>query len=43
VMSDVPPGESWGGYPARPMMRWMRETAWLARAAGRPQRGGDER
>ena len=43
VMSDVPAGESWGGYPARPMMRWLRESAWLARAAGRPQRGGDGR
>ena len=42
VMSNVPAGESWGGYPARPMKRWLREIAWLARAARRPHRGGDE-
>lgn len=33
VMTDVPPGESWGGFPARPVKRWLREVAWLARAA----------
>jgi UDP-3-O-[3-hydroxymyristoyl] glucosamine N-acyltransferase len=33
VMRDVPPGEDWGGFPARPVKRWLRETAWLAKAA----------
>ena len=33
VMKDVPPGESWGGSPARPVRRWMRETALVARLA----------
>jgi UDP-3-O-[3-hydroxymyristoyl] glucosamine N-acyltransferase len=33
VMSDVPPGETWGGYPARPRMQWMRHQAVLARLA----------
>ena len=33
VMKDVPAGESWGGFPARPVRSWMRQTAWLARAA----------
>ena len=33
LMNDVPAGESWGGCPARPVRRWMRETAWLAHAA----------
>jgi UDP-3-O-[3-hydroxymyristoyl] glucosamine N-acyltransferase len=31
VMTDVPPGETWGGYPARPRMQWMRQQATLAR------------
>jgi UDP-3-O-[3-hydroxymyristoyl] glucosamine N-acyltransferase len=35
VISNVPAGESWGGYPARPMARWMRETATLGRLAAR--------
>jgi UDP-3-O-[3-hydroxymyristoyl] glucosamine N-acyltransferase len=42
VMKDIPPGESWGGSPARPVTRWMRETAWLARLAKR-RSGGDGR
>ena len=35
VMNDVPAGESWGGFPARPMIRWLRETATLTRLARR--------
>lgn len=31
VMSDIPAGETWGGYPARPSRRWLKETAMLAR------------
>lgn len=37
VMSDVPAGETWGGYPARPRIRWLREAAAAARAA-RPKK-----
>jgi UDP-3-O-[3-hydroxymyristoyl] glucosamine N-acyltransferase len=37
VMKDIPAGETWGGMPARPMRRWMRETAWLARMAVRKE------
>jgi UDP-3-O-[3-hydroxymyristoyl] glucosamine N-acyltransferase len=42
VMKDIPAGESWGGSPARPVVRWMRETAWLARLARR-RAGSEER
>ena len=24
LMSNVPPGETWGGYPARPWREWLR-------------------
>jgi UDP-3-O-[3-hydroxymyristoyl] glucosamine N-acyltransferase len=33
VMKDIPAGETWGGMPARPIRHWLKETAWLARAA----------
>ncbi|MBE7217827.1 MAG: UDP-3-O-(3-hydroxymyristoyl)glucosamine N-acyltransferase [Caulobacteraceae bacterium] len=33
VMKDVPAGEIYCGAPARPLRRFMRETAWLARNA----------
>jgi UDP-3-O-[3-hydroxymyristoyl] glucosamine N-acyltransferase len=41
VFKDVPAGETWTGFPARPIKRWMRETAWLARQARR-RGSGDE-
>jgi UDP-3-O-[3-hydroxymyristoyl] glucosamine N-acyltransferase len=31
VMHDVPAGETWGGFPAKPLKKWLRESAWLAR------------
>ncbi|HLJ01584.1 MAG TPA: UDP-3-O-(3-hydroxymyristoyl)glucosamine N-acyltransferase, partial [Bradyrhizobium sp.] len=31
VIHDVPPGETWGGYPARPRMQWLRQETALAR------------
>ena len=39
VMKDVPADEMWAGLPARPVKRFMRETAWLAKMA--KSRGGD--
>ncbi len=35
VMCDVPAGETWGGYPARPRTKWLRQQAMLARLTGR--------
>lgn len=35
IMRDVPPGEVWSGYPAKPVREWMKEQVWLARAARR--------
>lgn len=43
VMKDVPAGETWAGSPARPLRSWLKESAWLARAAqagGRGLKGG---
>lgn len=39
VMHDVPAGESWAGIPARPVLQFFRETAWLTKAARRRERG----
>ena len=33
LMRDVPAGETWCGVPARPIMTFMREQAWVARHA----------
>jgi UDP-3-O-[3-hydroxymyristoyl] glucosamine N-acyltransferase len=43
VMHDIPPGETWAGYPARPSTLWLRENVMLAKMVGRkgkPPAGG---
>jgi UDP-3-O-[3-hydroxymyristoyl] glucosamine N-acyltransferase len=37
IFRDVPAKARWGGMPGQPLRQWMREVAWLARAAGRKQ------
>ncbi|HYG26964.1 MAG TPA: UDP-3-O-(3-hydroxymyristoyl)glucosamine N-acyltransferase [Caulobacteraceae bacterium] len=41
AMKDVPPGETWGGMPARPLRQWMKESAWLMRQAARRESRGE--
>jgi UDP-3-O-[3-hydroxymyristoyl] glucosamine N-acyltransferase len=38
LMKDIPAGETWGGFPAKPIRQWMREVAWLSRAISRKER-----
>jgi len=41
VLKNVPAGETWAGFPAKPVQRWLREVAWLSRSAGVRSRGGE--
>jgi UDP-3-O-[3-hydroxymyristoyl] glucosamine N-acyltransferase len=34
VFQDIPAGEVWSGYPAKPLRKWLREAAWVSRKAG---------
>lgn len=43
VIGDIPAGETWGGYPARPRTRWMREHATLARLAAPKDKDNDSK
>jgi UDP-3-O-[3-hydroxymyristoyl] glucosamine N-acyltransferase len=33
VLADIPAGETWSGYPAKPIRQSLRETVWLAKQA----------
>ena len=33
VLADIPPGEIWSGYPAKPLRQFLRETVWLSKQA----------
>lgn len=35
VLADVPAGETWSGYPAKPIRQFLRETIWVSKQAGR--------
>ncbi|MET0181586.1 MAG: UDP-3-O-(3-hydroxymyristoyl)glucosamine N-acyltransferase [Caulobacterales bacterium] len=43
VLQDVPAGETWSGYPAKPLRRFLREQAWLSRRASGIRDGGSDR
>jgi UDP-3-O-[3-hydroxymyristoyl] glucosamine N-acyltransferase len=43
VMHNVPAGETWGGYPAKPRMQWMRQETTLARLASPDDKGKAKR
>ncbi len=42
VMKDIPEGETWGGFPARPIRRWLRETALIGQLIKRSGKVRDE-
>lgn len=42
VLSDVPAGETWSGYPAKPLRRFLRETAWLSKQASSRRKGASD-
>ena len=42
VLKDIPPGETWSGYPARPLRQFLRETAWLSKQVARRKGERDE-
>lgn len=38
VLADIPAGETWSGYPAKPIRQFLRETVWVSKQAS-PRRG----
>ena len=35
VLADIPAGETWSGYPAKPIRQFLRETVWVSKQASR--------
>ncbi|CAN5219141.1 UDP-3-O-(3-hydroxymyristoyl)glucosamine N-acyltransferase [soil metagenome] len=35
VLANVPAGETWSGYPAKPLRQFLRETIWLSKQVGK--------
>ncbi|WP_374513520.1 UDP-3-O-(3-hydroxymyristoyl)glucosamine N-acyltransferase [Brevundimonas sp.] len=40
VLADIPPGETWSGYPAKPIRQFLRETVWVSKQASGKARAG---
>lgn len=40
VLSDIPAGETWSGYPAKPLRQFLRETVWVSKQASGKVRAG---
>lgn len=38
VLADIPAGETWSGYPAKPIRQFLRETVWVSKQVG-PRKG----
>jgi UDP-3-O-[3-hydroxymyristoyl] glucosamine N-acyltransferase len=41
ILSDVPAGETWSGYPAKPIRQFLREVVWLSKQAGQKSPRGN--
>jgi UDP-3-O-[3-hydroxymyristoyl] glucosamine N-acyltransferase len=35
LLADIPAGETWSGYPAKPIRQFLRETVWVSKQAAR--------
>ena len=43
VLQDIPTGETWSGYPAKPLRQFLREAVWLAKQTSGKARAGKSR
>ncbi len=43
IYENVPAGEFWGGFPAKPKKQWLREVVALERLAAQPRKKSDEK